>query len=293
MTGFGSAEASSQGWAMRAECRSVNHRGLDVRVWAPREWSWIEPFVLEAVRAQFHRGRVEVRVDVERDAAGGDSAAHVDMQAFCAVAEELEAARAAAGLSGAVSVTDVLTFDSVRQCVSSTDPPEDTGPFEAAIHDALGALAAARSDEGQRLHQTMEELVDTVDSVVHGIEEHAPEVADEYRARLESRVQEALQRFGVDEIDERSVLHEVAVYADRSDVSEELQRSASHVVKLREILAADDSGPLGKQIDFYLQELFREANTTGSKSGSVAITDQVIVMKSAIEKMREQAANIE
>lgn len=290
MTGFGSAESTHEGWTLKAECRSVNHRGLDVKVWAPRDWNWVEPFVQETVRATLFRGRIEVRVDVS--AAPGESTGRINFEKFASVAAELRRAAQEAELAPPTAA-DVLGFAEVVDGTREVALPVELGPFKATIRAALEELAASRQQEGERLAVTMEELVSEVDRRVIGINAAAAEVADEYRTRLEQRVREALARFDVGELDERAILHEVALYADRSDVSEELQRAASHVEKLREVFAAPAVGAVGKQVDFYLQELIREANTTGSKSGSLAITDHVIAMKTAIEQMREQAANIE
>lgn len=292
MTGFGSAQASSQGWSMKVSCRSVNHRGLDVRVWAPRDWEWIEPYVLGAVRAIAQRGRVEVRVDVESDAAGSGSQ-FVDREVFVAVAQELEAARTAAGISEGATVSDVLLFEAARPQGIDSALPDDFADFQAAIGAALSQLVQAREEEGDRLVDTLRGLLDDLEARLKSIDSRSGDVVDEYRTRLEARMREALERFGIDEIDERSLLHEVALYADRADVSEEVQRATSHIAKLRELLEAAPEDPVGKQIDFYLQELIRETNTTGSKSSSIEITNDVIAMKTAIEKMREQAANIE
>ena len=291
MTGFGAADATAHGWLMSAQCRSVNHRGLDVRVWAPRDWPWVEAFALETARATLNRGRVEVRVEVEP--VGGVAAGSVvDEATFVAVARELNAAAAAANLA-APSFADVLSFEEVRSTQAAQSIPDDIEAFQGAIRDAIANLATARVEEGARLRATMEALVDEVERCVAAISQAAGQVADEYRTKLEHRVRDALARFEIHEIDERAMLQEVAIYADRSDVSEELQRTTSHIQKLREVFDSPPDAAVGKQIDFYLQELFREANTTGAKSGSLAITDHVIAMKTAIEQMREQAANIE
>lgn len=291
MTGFGGSEAVHAGWHMKVECRSVNHRGLDVRVWAPREWGWIEPFVLEATRARFARGRLEVRVDVAPASDVGEALRVVDAQRFRAIAAQLQEVAAAAELAPP-TVADVLAAQAAIGA-PRLDLPTETAAFEAAITGALAALAAARAEEGARLRATMDELVDEIERCVATVSDHADSYGEEVRVRLEQRVREALARFDAAEIDERSIAQEIALYVERSNVAEELQRATSHIDKLRGLFGQAGTAPVGKQVDFYLQELFREANTTGSKSSSLVITNEVIAMKSAIEKMREQAANIE
>lgn len=292
MTGFGSARATSQGWAVKVECRSVNNKGLDLRVWSPRDWSWVERYVQSIVRDYALRGRVEVRLDTERDASAAGGAAFVEPHMFAAIADELRAAARGANLEAVPGIHDVLAVY-LHQAEDAHEPPEPDEVLQGALREALGALARSRVEEGARLHGTMCALLDEVSDEVESIASLAGEVASGYRERLENRVTEALERFEAKEIDERSILQEVALYAERSDVSEELQRARSHVEKLREVFASDTEDAQGKQIDFYLQELMREANTTGSKASAVEITDRVIAMKTAIEKMREQAANIE
>ena len=292
MTGFGAASVTSQGWTMKVEARSVNHKGLDVRVWAPREWAWVEPFALGVVREHAQRGRVELRVELEPDSGSGTTL--VDHARFARVAADLRDAARAASIDAAPTIADVLATGSFLAAGDALAVPDDFGPFEEALREGMRALVRSRSEEGETLRYTMVSLLAEVARGVEAVAAIAPAVGAEYQSRLEQRVREALARFELGELDERSILREVAIYADRCDVSEESQRSRSHVARLEELFAAtDDEGPVGKQIDFYLQELMRETNTTGSKSGSIEITNHVIAMKSAVEQMREQAANIE
>jgi uncharacterized protein (TIGR00255 family) len=217
---------------------------------------------------------------------------YVDPSAFTKIARELRNAADQAGVDSGVSISDVLqVYASHAEDV--VEPVEQDEHFEAAMQDALADLAASRQQEGDRLRATMCSLLDQVSTEVEAIDELSASFAAEYHKRLEGRVREALSRFDAQEIDQRSILQEVALYADRCDVAEEIQRARSHVEKLREMFVGDSDEPVGKQIDFYLQELMREANTTGSKTAMVAVTDHVITVKAAVEKMREQAANIE
>ena len=293
MTGFGAASTSFLGWTMKVEVRSVNHRGLDVRVWCPRDWTWIEPFVHNGIREYVHRGRVEIRVDAERDLTSA-GATFIDLSRFVRAADELRDAARAAKLEGEPTIRDVLEIGEVHAKQDGASVPDDHSGFEAVIREALGDLVKSRVEEGEKLRETMQGHLDEVSRALAAIRTLMPLVASEYQSRLEVRLREALEKYEVHQIDEKSLLHEVAIYADRSDISEESQRAESHIAKLAEIFADhEDGAPLGKQIDFYLQELMREANTTGAKSGSIEITNHVIAMKSAVEQMREQAANIE
>ncbi len=290
MTGFGSAEVRHNGWHLRVECRSVNHRGLDTRVHFPRDWAWIEPAALAAVKDRIQRGRVEVRIEAEPDA-GVSKQSVIDRDRFKAVADELKSIAFASDLAPP-TVGDVLTFREVISRNDSVEISEDSA-FVDGVAAALDELVANRVEEGEKLHRAFHDLVDTVEQGVERVKEILPSVAADYRAGLESRVKEALEKFGINEMSEERLMQEVVYFADKVEIAEEIQRATSHVSKMRDLLDMPDGSAQGKQIDFYLQELVREANTMGSKSGSPALTDAVVGIKSAIEKMREQAANVE
>lgn len=290
MTGFGSAEVSHAGWNLRVECRSVNHRGLDSRIYIPRDWAWLEPPALAALKQRAERGRVEVRVEIEPDANAALGSV-VDAARFRAASVELKALAESNGLAPP-TVCDILSIRDVLSRGESQEVVEDDR-FVSTIEAALDELVRNRVEEGEKLHAAMHDLVDEVEADLKRVKAILPDIANEYRQHLRNRVREALQKFDIDEISEERLMQEVVYYADKIEIAEELQRADSHVDKMRALLDLPDGSAQGKQIDFYLQELVREANTMGSKSGSPELTDAVVGIKSAIEKMREQAANIE
>ncbi len=289
MTGYGAAQLNLDGWSLTVECRSVNQKALEIKTYLPRGLSALEPAVQSNVKGVISRGRVDVRVDLQR-ASSGDSAI-VNVEKFASVARQLKALATELSLS-APSVSDVLSFRDVLAATDSTDDI-DIEPVKQTVIEALGQLVAAREEEGTKLATTMRALVASVQDEVGVVERTVPEVVDDFRSRLETRVTDALAKFGVSEIDEQRMIQEVVVYADRSDIAEEVQRTRSHLQKLLDLLESASDEPCGKRMDFYLQELFREANTMGSKSSAVVLTDSVVRIKAAIEQMREQAANIE
>lgn len=299
MTGYGSAQVESGGWRLSIECRSVNHRSLEARFFvSDGKWRWLEPVAVDIVRRHVRRGRVDVRVEVVAAADGsgqGSEASLIDPERFGAVCRELGELAAKNGLPG-VELRDVLVFRSrfERQDQESEKVGEGDEAVIAAVSAAVEQLVASRKIEGEGISA---DLLGHLDRIENGLSViYAQSLMDEesFQLRMMQRLQEALERFEVGEVDEQRLLQELVIYADRSDISEELQRAGSHVKKLRGLIAAETSGePRGKKIDFYLQELFREANTMGSKSGSSDLTDRVIDIKSSIEKMREQAANVE
>lgn len=287
MTGFGTAQSASNGWVLSVECRSVNHKGFDSRVQVPRGLTWLEVAATEMLRERIQRGRVDVRVELSRE--NGARSRNVDPARFKQVAEELKLLSDAMGLA-TVTVAEVLSFRDVIVVEEVGELDESTG--KDTLRAALDALISSRQEEGERLIPTMVRLIESIEAELDGIESLRDGVLGEYQRRLLQRVNEALERFSVD-LDASRVAQEVILYADRSDVAEEMQRARSHCLKLRNLLAEADTEPCGKRLDFYLQELMREVNTTGSKSSNVAITDAVVRMKSAVEQLREQSSNIE
>lgn len=291
MTGYGAAGGTFDDLVVSVTVRGVNHKGLDLRVRAPEGWVWFDKAVREACRSRLHRGRVEVKVEARQDTLSGTV---VNEPRFTKIVRELEHLVGHHGLSGGVSLSDVFAFEGVFETSDDEDLDESLrlGIVELAI-DALDEFVAAREVEGRVLCDEVEELLDSIDvelDLISGLE--GPEM-EAFRGRLRGRLSEAISQFSVQEIDEERMAQELVIYADRSDVSEELQRASSHVAKLQDLVAEVSEEPKGKAIDFYLQELMREANTLGAKTPSTEVTNAVIRVKTAVEKLREQAANIE
>ncbi len=294
MTGYATASARAQGWVVSVEARSVNHRGLDTRIYVPRECAWLEASIGEMLRKRLQRGRVEVRVDLEVDEGAGEAEVHyIDPARFGAVCHELrELSKQTA--TGPMSLRDVLEFRHVFEKKSVAQIGDDNPALLSAVESALDGLVECRESEGQGIAVDMNGHLDRLQARLAELEELLPEEMQAYRARLKERVTQAVADFGAGDIDDERLAQELAYYADKADVAEELQRAASHIDKLRGIFGGEaGDASVGKTIDFYLQELIRETNTMGSKSNSARGTDLVIDMKSTVERMREQAANIE
>lgn len=289
MTGFGSAQVTLDGWSLSVDCRSVNQKALEVKVYLPRQIAALESTILEAIKSDLQRGRVDVRIEATRTE--GASSTLVNRERFSQVASHLRELAAEHGLAE-TRLSDVLAF---RDVLATSEHADEIDPQRVlvAAHQAIAQLVHSREEEGQKLRLKLHELIDVIRAEVERIENHLPRVVDEFRTRLETRVREALDRFGIREIDEQRLIQEMVLYADRSDIAEEIQRTRSHLTKLEDLLDTAASEPCGKRMDFYLQELFREANTMGSKSSATELTDAVVRIKATIEQMREQAANIE
>lgn len=293
MTGYGTAESRADGWIVSVEARSVNHRNLDTRVSVPRECPWLEPQITQLLRDRLHRGRVQINVNLEFDQSSEQiDVEYVDRARFDAIAAEL---RELGQASGTVepSLGDVLEFRHLFEKKTIAEISTDNPALMAAARNAVDMLIVSRATEGDGIAEDLLGHLENLGEHLDELRELLPREIEEFRGRLRERIDKAVEDFDVGSIDDDRLAQELAYYVDKADVSEELQRATSHVEKLRRILDSDEREAVGKTIDFYLQELIRETNTMGSKSNSARGTDIVIAMKSAVEKMREQAANIE
>jgi uncharacterized protein (TIGR00255 family) len=297
MTGYATSSAQADGWVVSVEARSVNHRGLDMSLSVPRECAWLEPKIAELVRQRMHRGRVQIRVELDLGAdADGVDVHYIDQTRFEAVCAELrELSNNTA--TGPLTLGDVMELRHVFENKSVAEIDQDNDALVTAVESALSVLIDTRESEGEGIAEDLVGHLDSLQENLERLEALLPRELEAFRARLKERVTQAVAEFGAGDLDDEKLAQELAYYADKSDVSEELQRAKSHVEKLRGILGdavhQESPEPVGKTIDFYLQELIRETNTMGSKSSSAAGTDIVIEMKSTVERMREQAANIE
>ena len=288
MTGYGSAKGSCQGLSISIELRSVNNRYLDCSVRLPRGFLFAEDAVKSRVQSHISRGKVDVYVSV--DATGADTvlvkvndllaAGYVDAINKLSEAYGLESNLTALALG---RMPDVLT-------VEKQDADAET--VSAAISDiaeeALIAYDAMRAIEGKRLHADISARLDTIEAYVDEIERRSPETVREYRERLCRKMTEVLQNTA---LDEQRILLEAGIFADKIAVDEETVRLRSHIAQMRGML--DQGSPIGRKMDFLVQEFNRESNTIGSKCNDSSVTKIVIELKSEIEKIREQIQNIE
>ena len=287
MTGFGAADGIVAGMRVSAEVRSVNHRFFSPSLKLPSMLARFEGDVREAMRKRIPRGHVTLTVRIDRDAAGS---ATIDEQKFGAYVGQLRALKERHGLGGELDLATVMRMPELF--TSGEEPPALEGPEEllAVVESAVGALMTMRAEEGARLAGYLAERLDVIAAAVDRLERRAPERLVEHHERLRTAVQELAAGVAVDP---QRLAQEVAILADRMDVGEELARFRSHLAAFREVLRASVEEPVGKRLGFLLQELLREANTTGSKSSDVAMLGDVMGIKEEIERIREQVENIE
>lgn len=289
MTGFGAAEGPIGGSRISVELRSVNHRFFNPSLKLPQALGKWEAEVRETLRQRIARGHVSLSVRVVRDDEAADI---VDEARFAAAAEALKALQARHGLGGAVDVATVLRMPDVLQ-MTRDDAGLETATVEelqAVVEAAVTSLQAMRAAEGARLAQVIEERLTIVSEAVARIAARAPERVVAQRDRLRENVEKLAGGIAVDP---QRLAQEIAILADRLDVGEELDRFASHIEAFREALASTTGDGVGKRLGFLLQELLREANTTGSKANDAAMLQDVVAIKEELERIREQVENVE
>lgn len=288
MTGYGSAEGSCGGLDMSLELRSVNNRYLDCSVRLPRNFLFAEEVIKSEVQQRISRGKVDVFVNVTSSGAE-DIVVAVNGPLAKGYAEAVAQIAEALSLENSLTAYEVARFPEVLSVEKKELDREAIGGALAQIcRQALASFDAMRSSEGDKLRQDIAGRLDTIEALVAEVERRSPETVSEYRARLEKRMSEILESKS---IDEQRILTEAAVFADKTAVDEETVRLRSHVSQLREMLRS--GSPIGRKMDFLVQEFNREANTIGSKCSDGAIARTVIELKSEIEKIREQVQNIE
>jgi uncharacterized protein (TIGR00255 family) len=287
MTGFGAGRAAQGDEAVDVEVRSVNHKFCEVKVRLPRELAALEVEIARAVKERLARGGVEV--SVRRSGAPSAVAPRIDVKLAAEYARAFEDLKSRLGLPGSVGLADVLAADGVVR-LEERPPDVDAGreAVGAALAAALDALSAMRAREGEALARDLRARLELVEALVAKVEALAPQSIEHYRTRLSERIADVARGFVPDPA---RLAQEVALFADRMDVSEEITRLRSHVGQMRGLMGGGE--PAGRKMEFLVQEMHREANTIGSKSQSTEIAAHVVTLKAEIERMREQVQNVE
>ncbi|MDA1475597.1 YicC/YloC family endoribonuclease [Bacillus changyiensis] len=287
MTGFGSASKTKDGLTAAVELKSVNYRFKEVNARMPRPLLYLEETIKQKIFKHIQRGRLELFVSVDGDALVSRKI-KVDwplLEEYITVAGEMKERYQ---LSGEVTLHDAFQFENVVQV---EEEPVQLQHLEQVLLEAVEVavleLCGMREAEGLRLKEDCLLHIAKLEKLTEEIETLAPMVVDHYRERLKARLEE----WSSDSMDENRLLTEVALFADRSDITEEVTRLKSHFSQFRDI--CETGGAIGRKLDFLVQELNREANTIGSKANDHQITKHVVEMKSSIEKIKEQVQNIE
>lgn len=285
MTGYGRGEAETPAGRWTVEIKSVNHRFLDVKVKLPSVFFALDLEFNRIVQESCSRGRFEILVSRE---GGDDSAGGINRDAVIHYLEDLRHLRQDLDIEGAVTLDTLLALPNVVREQSAKPGPETQDALLGVLRTALKALNAMRDKEGAAIHADMRARVEKLLAVAAEIESRVPRLNAALRDRLLGRLNELLQGTSVDQ---QRVEQEVAFLAERSDVTEELVRLNIHGKQFLSFL--DEKEPVGRKMDFLLQEMNREVNTLGSKIGDAEVAQLVVHLKSELEKIREQVQNVE
>ncbi|MDK8638707.1 YicC/YloC family endoribonuclease [Niallia taxi] len=287
MTGYGAGSRKGNGISVSAEMKTVNHRFCEQIVRMPKQYLTLEDAVKKLISQYIHRGRAEVFITVDGEKAKNQKMA-VDWQLLDEYYRVLEEMRARFIIKEPVSVSELLQN---KDCFQLLDDPVNVEELEpmllGAVKEAAIQLAAMREAEGRELKTNILALLQSVHQVTDKLKRLAPKVAESYRERLKAK----LDSYTSGLVDESRLLTEVAIFAEKADINEELVRLYSHIHQFASII--EESEPVGRRLDFLLQEMNREVNTIGSKGNAADIASAVVDLKSSLEKMKEQVQNIE
>jgi len=290
MTGYGRGERAQDGFKVTAELSSVNRKQAEIAVNLPREMEMLEAPLRDLVNRHIARGRVAGRVSLHAASGKAFARQHINVPLAEAYARELAKLAKHLKLTGTVTLDQLVRAPGVFQTDEELAEAEDLWPaVEKAVKQALAALVKMREREGAHLAQDLAARVATMRKCATRVQAQAPQAAVHYREQLNERIKSA--GLTTPAPDDERLLKEVVLFADRSDISEELTRLQSHFQQFED--CRKSSEPVGRMLDFLAQEMNREINTIGSKANDALISREVVVLKAELEKFREQAQNVE
>lgn len=294
MTGFGEARHGVEGLTLSVEVRTVNNRYLKVSVRGSEPYPMLEPDLEKLVRKVIRRGTVTIHVRCDRQGRAGDFV--LNAVALRSYLDQVRAACDQVGWQVPVSALlgQVLALPGVAPepgGVSGRPPDDEMAAVEKTLESALGRLQAMRQREGRAMADELLGHRQTIADHLTRIRDLIPTVVENYRQRLRDRVGQALAEHNVS-VRPEDLIREVAVFAERSDVAEEVMRLGSHLDQFEAVVRTEDDGP-GRKLEFLVQEMGRETNTIGSKAGDVAVSRHVVEIKATLEKVRELVQNVE
>lgn len=288
MTGYGRGVCIIDGRQITVELKSVNHRFLDLSIRLPRHLMFLEDAMRERISSTFHRGHIDVFVNYQNLRSDAKSVT-VNTALLSAYVNAAKDAAAELGIANDMCISTALQFP---DAVTVSEADEDQGAVlslaMSALNDAISGLTAMREQEGARIHRDLTEKTDGIRKIKEKIAQRAPYVIEEYRERLRIRIAELCRDC---EPDQALLATEVALFADRASIDEEIVRLTSHLTAMDGYLSLDT--PTGANINFLVQEMNREINTIGSKANDSVLAQYVITAKAELEKIREQIQNIE
>lgn len=288
MTGFGRAKLEVEGREYLVEIKSVNHKYNDITVKAPRNLLYLEDKIRKTVLNKVNRGKIDVYITYANFGIEGKNVV-LNKELAKAYIKELKELAEETEIDGKIRVTEISKFPDVLN-VQEVEENEDFlwKELSQCLNMALDNFVNMRKAEGEKIKQDLVERLEKVEKNVNGIFKLSSGLVEEYIVKLEQRIKELLK---TDVVDQTRLAQEIVIYSDKCSVEEELTRLKSHIAQFHHML--EEEKPIGKKMDFLMQEMNRETNTIGSKSVSLEITNLVVEIKTILEDIREQIQNIE
>ena len=289
MTGFGRGEYKDDNYQFLVECKTINHKYADINIRLPRKLSFLEDKARILIKDYVKRGRVDLYIKL--DLLGSEDVnLKFDEELATQYVSILKQIKDTFDLVDDVSVMNIAKFPDVIKTEEKEDDEDKLwSMLKIALENALIKLTEMRSEQGKKLAEDIQNRCDLLKNYIEEIEKYSYNVVIDYKEKLKNRINDMLEDPSI--IDENRLAQEVAIYADKSSITEEIVRFKSHIIQLKNTVVKNES--IGRKIDFLIQEMNRETNTIGSKSSDLNITNLVVEVKSELEKIREQIQNIE
>ncbi|MED3624284.1 YicC/YloC family endoribonuclease [Neobacillus thermocopriae] len=287
MTGFGRGKAESSFFTVNVEVKTVNHRFCEINIRMPRQLLKIEDKIKKKLNEHIRRGRAEVYINIEGEGAITRKL-HVDWNLIEDYFQFITELKEKFSINGTVTLADILNRQDlihIEECESGNEELEEL--VITAVNDAVLKLVEMRKLEGEVLKKELLDIIARVETHLMELQTHAPMVVQMFKDRVIKRMQE----FVNGQLDETRILTEVAIFSEKADINEEITRLRSHIGQF--IQALNEKDPIGRKLDFLIQEMNRETNTIGSKANDSTIAKKVVEIKSLLEKLKEQVQNIE
>lgn len=289
MTGYGKGETKRDGYHITVELKTVNHRYTNIYIHIPGYLSELESTLHKMLKDKIDRGRVDLYLNIEEDITEGRYEPQLNLELAKRYYADMKILQETLGITQDVDINTLVTLPEVLK-VKQAEENEEL--LHEIIIETLGksldSLLQMRSHEGEELYRDLIQRLDVIEAQVEEITMREPRVIEEYRTRMRDRLKELLEDKVVDE---NRLAMEIAILAERSSINEELVRLRSHLGQFRMNLAKDE--PVGRKLDFIAQEMYREANTIGSKAIDSEVVNSVVAVKSEVDKIREQIQNVE
>lgn len=287
MTGFGRARLERKNRTYNIEIKSVNHRYNDITVKMPKGISYLEEKVKKEISSKISRGKVDVYITFDNNSSEGKNI-KINKEIASIYIKELKTLAKENDIKEDISVTEIFKFPDVLSIENVEDEELIWSELYTCLDNAITSLMEMRKREGNKIKEDLEKRIEKISEKVNEISTYSTRLVEEYVVKLETRIKEILN---TDVVDKDRLAQEIVIYADKCSVEEEITRLKSHMIQFKELINMDT--PIGKKIDFLIQEMNRETNTIGSKSGNLLITNLVIDIKTELEDIREQVQNIE